>query len=87
MSEVSICNGRSVTACISHTALVSAALSSIPGRPTFTSRTCAPASACFTASERIYAVSPSVMACLSRFLPVGLMRSPITTGAPPKYTA
>ena len=53
VSVVSICRGRSRTACSSQTALHSSSVSLISGRPTFTSRIWAPASSCRMPSDRI----------------------------------
>ena len=55
--------------------------------PVFTSRMCAPASCCSTPCARMYDMSCSFNACLNLFLPVGLIRSPISTGVSPILTA
>ena len=52
-SEVSICNGRGERDCSSETTLHITDRSSISGRPTFTSRICAPASCWAIPSPRI----------------------------------
>ena len=75
--DVSIWIGRSVTLWTACTVASRTAGSSMPGTPVFTSRTCAPASACDTASLSTYATSPSARAVLSFFFPVGLILSPI----------
>lgn len=86
-SEVSICRGRSVTPCSARTTPVILSVSSISGSPTLTSSTWAPLSCWAIPSRRMYSMSFSRRACLKRALPVGLIRSPTMTGAPPIVTA
>ena len=52
-SELSSCRGRPVTLWRAQTARSSISGSSTPGRPTFTSRMCAPASSCAAPSARM----------------------------------
>ena len=84
---VSICTGRSQTACTACTAAGSSASSSMSGRPTLTSSTSAPRSACCTASCCKRPMSRLRSARLRRGLPVGLIRSPMTMGARDRSTA
>ena len=74
----SIWRGRSVTVCKCLTILTSVFVSSISGSPAFKSRISAPASACSSAWREMKSVSPVSSAAFIAFLPVGLMRSPIT---------
>ena len=58
----------------------------ISGRPTLTSRICAPLSSCAMPSPRMYSMLFSRSAALNLLLPVGLMRSPMMTGFGPIST-
>ena len=86
-SELSSCSGKPVTPCRAQTARSSMAGSSTPGRPTFTSSICAPASSCAAPSESKYSMFSVLSASLSLGLPVGFIRSPTMTGPAPSSTA
>ena len=72
-------SGKSVHCCTSCTAWAKSAGSSARGMPALTSSICAPASACARASASTRLKSPACISAASAFLPVGLMRSPMTT--------
>lgn len=86
-SDVSICSGKGEMDCNSVTTSHITERSSISGRPTFTSRICAPASCWAMPSLRINGRSLSRKACLNLDFPVGFIRSPIIMGLSPNSTA
>ena len=81
-SEESIISGRSTTPWTACTTSFMTAASSMPGTPTLMSSTSAPASAWAMASFIRVSMSCEAIACLTRFFPVGLMRSPMTLTLP-----
>ena len=87
VSEVSICSGSAITLCRRVTTRSIITGSSISGRPTLTSRICAPLSSCAMPSPRMYSMLFSRRAALNLLLPVGLIRSPMITGFGPISTA
>ncbi len=76
-------SGRSVVPTSASTAAGSAVAASTPAAPTLTSSRSAPAACCSAANARTMLIEPARSDSASAFLPVGLMRSPMTrTGEP-----
>ena len=77
-------NGRLLTIVSSFTALSIISFSSMPFIPILTSRIAAPSSSCASAISVTRSSCPARSCSCNAFLPVGLIRSPITINGPSK---